>query len=209
MIFFSIFGKFGAVLASMPLPIFGALYCFLDSYMPSVGFDFLQWCNLDSFSVKSILGTSSLSILALLSMPRHFNGQIVTSCGIPITSDGNWFKKLKQVILTSPANIAVGSAVFLDYTISKDDTVRLEVPSPLDAGAIPPEEPPFEHPERPTFTFFPAIIDDDSGRRWWKEFREIEGRSEVYSLPTWVESVYHWERHGQDRHYVRFLTWFR
>jgi xanthine/uracil permease len=33
MIFFSIFGKFGAVLASIPLPIFAALYCVLFAYV--------------------------------------------------------------------------------------------------------------------------------------------------------------------------------
>ncbi|XAR72968.1 hypothetical protein NMG60_11019790 [Bertholletia excelsa] len=171
MLFFSVFGKFGAVLASIPLPIFGALHCFLDSYLPSAGFDFLQWCNLNTFRVKSMLGTSSLSILALLSMPRYSNGRIVTSCGIPVTSSGNWFKKLKQVILTAPATIAVSSTVILDHTISKDHTVHLEVAPPLDVEVIPPPQ----FPEQRTSTFYPMIIDDDSGRHWWKKFREIEG----------------------------------
>ncbi|XAR72971.1 hypothetical protein NMG60_11019794 [Bertholletia excelsa] len=197
MLFFSVFGKFGAVLASIPLPIFGALYCFLDGYMPSAGFDFLQWCNLNTFRVKSILGTSSLSILALLSMTRYSNGRTVTSCGIPITSGGNWFKKLTQVTLTSPATIAVGSAVFLDYTIRKDRTDRLEVAPPLAVEVTPPEEVPLEHPETAEFRFYPVIIDDDSGRHWWKKFRETDGdarNAEFYSLPLWVGSVYRWLR---------------
>ncbi|OIV96360.1 hypothetical protein TanjilG_09787 [Lupinus angustifolius] len=52
MIFFSIFGKFGALFASVPLPIIAALYCVFFAYVSSAGLGFLQFCNLNNFRTK-------------------------------------------------------------------------------------------------------------------------------------------------------------
>ncbi|TYK14734.1 putative nucleobase-ascorbate transporter 10 [Cucumis melo var. makuwa] len=68
MIFFSVFGKFGALFASIPLPIIAALYCVFFGYVSS-GLDFLQFCNLNSFRTKFILGTS---FFLGLSIPQYF-----------------------------------------------------------------------------------------------------------------------------------------
>ncbi|XAR72967.1 hypothetical protein NMG60_11019788 [Bertholletia excelsa] len=185
MIFFSVFGKFGAVLASIPLPIFGALYSFLNRYMSSAGFDFLQLCNVNTFRVKSILGTSSLSIMALRSMPQFSNGQIVTSCGNRVTSGRNWFKNLQQVILTSPGTIGVVSAVFLDHTVMPTGHDHMFHKKVMDAIGVP--SPEVISPCAPKLTdleYWRHI--DDSGRHWWKKFRHPGGdprSEEFYSLP--------------------------
>ncbi|GAV85186.1 Xan_ur_permease domain-containing protein [Cephalotus follicularis] len=70
MIFFSILGKFGAVFASIPAPIIAAIYCLLFAYVGSAGLSLLQFCNLNSFRTKFILG---FSIFMGLSVPQYFN----------------------------------------------------------------------------------------------------------------------------------------
>ncbi|KVH98947.1 Xanthine/uracil/vitamin C permease, partial [Cynara cardunculus var. scolymus] len=70
MIFFSVLGKFGAVFASIPAPIVAALYCLFFAYVGSSGLSFLQFCNLNSFRTKFILG---FSIFLGLSVPQYFN----------------------------------------------------------------------------------------------------------------------------------------
>uniref|UniRef100_A0A9I9DXG9 Uncharacterized protein n=1 Tax=Cucumis melo TaxID=3656 RepID=A0A9I9DXG9_CUCME len=68
MIFFAVFGKFGALFASIPLPIIVALYCVFFGYVSS-GLGFLQFCNLNSFRTKFILGTS---FFLGFSIPQYF-----------------------------------------------------------------------------------------------------------------------------------------
>ncbi|KAI3886498.1 hypothetical protein MKW92_043703 [Papaver armeniacum] len=49
MLFFSIFGKFGAFFASIPLPIFAAIYCVLfDSLVTATGISLIQFANNNS-----------------------------------------------------------------------------------------------------------------------------------------------------------------
>jgi nucleobase transporter 1/2 len=69
MIFFSLFGKFGAIIASIPLPIFSALYCVLFAYSAAAGLCFLQYCNLNTLRTKFIL---SISLFLGLSIPQYF-----------------------------------------------------------------------------------------------------------------------------------------
>ncbi|XP_052179413.1 nucleobase-ascorbate transporter 4 [Diospyros lotus] len=116
MIFFSIFGKFGAVLASIPLPIFGALYCILFGYVSSAGLGLLQYCNLNSFRTMFIIG---FSLFMGLSVPQYFNGYVVTSGHGPVHTRSSWFNEIMQVIFTSPATVAAIVGVFLDSTIAR------------------------------------------------------------------------------------------
>ncbi|XP_016506774.1 nucleobase-ascorbate transporter 4-like isoform X2 [Nicotiana tabacum] len=83
MLFFSVLGKFGAILASIPLPIIGALYCVLFALMSAAGFDLLQFCNLNSYRTKFILG---FSIYMGLSVPQYFNGYVITTGRGPVQS---------------------------------------------------------------------------------------------------------------------------
>lgn len=116
MLFFSVLGKFGAVLASIPLPIVGALYCVMFAFMSSAGLGLLQFCNLNSFRTTFILG---LSIYLGLSVPQYFNGYVITTGDGPVRSGSAWFNKIMQVIFTSPATVAGIVALFLDLTLAR------------------------------------------------------------------------------------------
>ncbi|XP_015055260.1 nucleobase-ascorbate transporter 4-like [Solanum pennellii] len=117
MLFFSVLGKFGAVLASIPLPIVGALYSVMFAFMSSAGLGLLQFCNLNSFRTKFILG---LSIYLGFSVPQYFNGYVITTGDGPVRSGSAWFNKIMQVIFTSPATVAGIVALFLDLTLARE-----------------------------------------------------------------------------------------
>ncbi|CAI9104255.1 OLC1v1002890C1 [Oldenlandia corymbosa var. corymbosa] len=119
MFFFSIFGKFGAVLASIPLPIVGALYCVLFALMSTAGLGLLQFCNINSFRTKFILG---FSIFMGLSVPQYFNGYLITTGHGPVHTRALWFNKLMLVIFTSPATVAGIVALFLDLTLARKNS---------------------------------------------------------------------------------------
>ncbi|GAV56594.1 Xan_ur_permease domain-containing protein, partial [Cephalotus follicularis] len=123
MIFFSVFGKFGAFFASVPLPIVAAIYCILFGYVSSAGLGFLQFCNLNSFQAKFIL---AFSFFIGISVPQYFReyyhegfreGHIHTRHG--------WFNDIVTVIFMSHTTVAALVALFLDCTLSrKNDETR-------------------------------------------------------------------------------------
>ncbi|KAJ9175122.1 hypothetical protein P3X46_013704 [Hevea brasiliensis] len=115
MLFFSVLGKFGALLASIPLPIVAALYCILFAYVCSAGLGFLQFCNLNSFRTKFILG---FSLFMGLSVPQYFNEYLLISGRGPVHTGAIWFNNIMQVIFSSPATVAIIVAFFLDWTHS-------------------------------------------------------------------------------------------
>ncbi|XP_021717140.1 nucleobase-ascorbate transporter 4-like isoform X1 [Chenopodium quinoa] len=116
MILFSIFGKFGALLASIPLPIFAALYCILFAYVVSAGLGFLQFCNLNSFRTKFILG---FSLFMGLSVPQYFNEVLLVSGHTPVNTKSMAFNSIVQVIFTSPATVGGLLALLLDITLHR------------------------------------------------------------------------------------------
>ncbi|KAI8543606.1 hypothetical protein RHMOL_Rhmol08G0231400 [Rhododendron molle] len=118
MIFFSILGKFGAVFASIPAPIVAALYCVFFAYVGAVGLSFLQFCNLNSFRTKFILG---FSIFLGLSVPQYFNEYTAINGYGPVHSSGRWFNDMINVPFSSEAFVAGLLAYFLDNTIHKRD----------------------------------------------------------------------------------------
>ncbi|XWS39854.1 hypothetical protein CRYUN_Cryun18bG0090500 [Craigia yunnanensis] len=115
MLFFSVLGKFGAVLASIPLPIIAALYCVLFAYVASAGLGLLQFYNLYSFRTKFILG---FSLFMGLSIPQYFNEYLLVSGHGPVHTRSTWFNNVVQVIFSSPATVAIIVAFFLDCTHS-------------------------------------------------------------------------------------------
>lgn len=116
MLLFSVLGKFGAVLASIPLPIMAALYCVLFAYVASAGLGLLQFCNLNSFRTKFILG---FSLFLGLSVPQYFNEYLLVSGRGPVHTGATWFNDAIQVIFSSPATVAIIVAFFLDSTHSR------------------------------------------------------------------------------------------
>ncbi|KAL8091525.1 nucleobase-ascorbate transporter 6-like [Apium graveolens] len=119
MIFFSILGKFGAVFASIPSPIFAALYCLFFAYVGGVGLSFLQFCNLNSFRTKFILG---FSIFLGFSIAQYFNEYTAIKGYGPVHTTGSWFNDIINVPFQSEAFIAGIVAYFLDNTLHKKDS---------------------------------------------------------------------------------------
>lgn len=126
MLFFSVLGKFGAFLASIPLPIFGALYCVLFAFVASAGLNFLQFCNLNSFRTKFILG---FSLFMGLSVPQYFYEYLLISGHGPVNTGSTAFNNAMQVLFSSAATVAIMVAFFLDSTHSRGDSL-----TPLDSG---------------------------------------------------------------------------
>ncbi|XLT58596.1 hypothetical protein S245_051780, partial [Arachis hypogaea] len=118
MIFFSIFGKFGAVFASIPAPIFASLYCLFFAYVGSAGLSFLQFCNLNSFRTKFILG---FSIFMGFSIPQYFNEYTAFKLHGPVHTHARWFNDMINVSMSSKAFVAGSLALLLDATLRKKD----------------------------------------------------------------------------------------
>ncbi|XP_034673195.1 nucleobase-ascorbate transporter 6 [Vitis riparia] len=122
MIFFSILGKFGALFASIPAPIVAALYCLFFAYVGSGGLSFLQFCNLNSFRTKFILG---FSIFMGFSVPQYFNEFTAIRGYGPVHTGGRWFNDMINVPFSSEAFVAGCLAFLLDITLHrKDGSVR-------------------------------------------------------------------------------------
>ncbi|XP_073291497.1 nucleobase-ascorbate transporter 6-like [Primulina huaijiensis] len=118
MLFFSVLGKFGAVFASIPTPIVAALYCLFFAYAGSAGLSFLQFCNLNSFRTKFILG---LSIYLGLSVPQYFKEYTAINTYGPVHTSGRWFNDIVNVPFSSKPFVAGILAYFLDNTLHKKD----------------------------------------------------------------------------------------
>ncbi|XP_044477125.1 nucleobase-ascorbate transporter 6-like [Mangifera indica] len=121
MIFFSILGKFGAVVASIPGPIIAALYCLFFAYVGAGGLSFLQFCNLNSFRTKFILG---FSIFIGLSVPQYFNEYTVIHGYGPVHTSARWFNDIVNVPFSSEPFVAGIVAFFLDNTLYKKDAKK-------------------------------------------------------------------------------------
>ncbi|CAN1237150.1 Putative nucleobase-ascorbate transporter 10 [Linum grandiflorum] len=114
MIFFSVFGKFGAFLASIPMPIIAGIYCILFCYVSSAGLGVLQFCNLNSFRTKFILG---FSFFMGISIPQYFREYYV-QLGSTNQSSSRWFHDIVATIFMSHSVVATSIALFLDRTVS-------------------------------------------------------------------------------------------
>ncbi|XP_010035524.2 nucleobase-ascorbate transporter 1 [Eucalyptus grandis] len=114
MIFFSILGKFGAVFASIPFPIFAALYCVLFGLVASVGLSFLQFTNMNSMRNLIITG---LSLFLGISVPQFFYEYWTPNRKGLVHSNAGWFNAFLNTIFSSPAMVGLIVAVFLDNTL--------------------------------------------------------------------------------------------
>lgn len=118
MIFFSILGKFGAVFASIPAPIIAAMYCLFFAYVGAGGLTFLQFCNLNSFRTKFILG---FSFFMGFSVPQYFNEYTAINGYGPVHTRARWFNDMINVPFSSEPFVAGFLAMFLDITLHKKD----------------------------------------------------------------------------------------
>lgn len=113
MIFFSIFGKFGAFFASIPFPIFSAIYCVLFGIVTATGISFLQFVNMNSLRTMFITGAA---LFLGLSVPQYFNEYTATAGHGPVHSHARWFNDIIDTIFSSAATVSLIVAVFLDNT---------------------------------------------------------------------------------------------
>ncbi|XP_043709012.1 nucleobase-ascorbate transporter 3-like [Telopea speciosissima] len=114
MIFFSIFGKFGAFFASIPLPIFAAVYCVLFGLVAAVGISFIQFTNNNSMRNLYILG---LSLFLGISIPQYFSDYTASDGHGPVKSPGGWFNDILNSIFSSPPTVAMIIGTLLDNTL--------------------------------------------------------------------------------------------
>jgi xanthine/uracil permease len=119
MIFFSILGKFGAVFASIPGPIIAAIYCLLFAYVGMAGVGFLQFCNLNSFRTKFIVG---FSVFMGLSVPQYFNEYTSVAGYGPVHTHARWFNDMINVVFSSKAFVGGAVAYLLDNTLQRHDS---------------------------------------------------------------------------------------
>ncbi|XP_010273034.1 PREDICTED: nucleobase-ascorbate transporter 7-like isoform X2 [Nelumbo nucifera] len=119
MLFFSVLGKFGALFASIPMSIVAALNCILFSYVASAGLGFLQFCNLNSFRTKFILG---FSFFMGFSVQQYFNEYVVVSGHGPVNTHSISFNNIMNVIFSSNVTVAAVVAFFLDCTLGRGDS---------------------------------------------------------------------------------------
>ncbi|XP_072988668.1 nucleobase-ascorbate transporter 3-like [Typha latifolia] len=114
MIFFSIFGKFGAIFASIPLPIFAAIYCVLFGLVAAVGISFAQFANNNSLRNLYILG---LSLFLGVSVPQYFNEYTASAGHGPAKSNAGWFNDILNTIFSSAPTVAMLVGTLLDNTL--------------------------------------------------------------------------------------------
>lgn len=119
MIFFSMLGKFGALFASIPFPIFAAVYCVLFGLVAAVGLSFLQFTNMNSMRNLFIVG---VSIFLGLSIPQYFMSYAASAHHGPAHTKAGWFNDFINTIFSSSATVAFMIAVFLDNTLEYKDT---------------------------------------------------------------------------------------
>lgn len=114
MIFFSIFGKFGAFFASIPFPIFAAIYCLLFGLVTAVGISFIQFTNHNSMRNLYILG---LSLFLGISVPQYFNEFSASAGHGPVKTNAGWFNEILNSIFSSPPTVAMLVGTLLDNTL--------------------------------------------------------------------------------------------
>jgi nucleobase transporter 1/2 len=114
MIFFSIFGKFGAFFASIPLPIFGAIYCVLLGIVAATGITFIQFANSNSMRNIYVLG---VSLFLGISISQYFVGDSTTDGSGPVRTGGRWFNDILNTIFGSAPTVAIIVGTILDNTL--------------------------------------------------------------------------------------------
>lgn len=126
MIFFSIFGKFGAFFASIPLPIFGAIYCILLGIVAAIGITFIQFANNNSMRNIYVIG---VSLFLGVSVPHYFSSYFSPGVGGGPTRTGAvWFNDILNTIFSSPPTVAIIVATLLDNTLERHSHADRGIP---------------------------------------------------------------------------------
>ncbi|GJY43670.1 nucleobase-ascorbate transporter 6-like protein, partial [Tanacetum coccineum] len=122
MIFFSVLGK--QIWGSLCFNTSTHHRCSILSFLRlrGVGLSFLQFCNLNTFRTKFILG---FSVFLGLSVPQYFNEYEAVNGYGPVHTSARWFNNIVNVPFSSEAFVAAMVAFFLDNTLHyKDKSIR-------------------------------------------------------------------------------------
>ncbi|KAJ4871173.1 Nucleobase-ascorbate transporter 3 [Raphanus sativus] len=114
MIFFAIFGKFGAFFASIPLPIFAGVYCILLGIVAAVGISFIQFTDTNSMRNMYVIG---VSLFLSLSIAQYFISNTTRAGYGPVRTAGGWFNDILNTIFASAPFVAIILATVLDNTL--------------------------------------------------------------------------------------------
>lgn len=109
MIFFAVFGKFGALFVTIPEPIIGGIFCVLFGMVTSVGLSNLQFVDMDSPRNMFILG---FSLFMGLVVPKW-----VESTKNAIQTGSEDMDQICTILLSTPMFVAGFLGVLLDNTI--------------------------------------------------------------------------------------------
>jgi xanthine/uracil permease len=110
-------GKFGAVLATMPGPVVGAMYVGLFGMIAAVGLSNLQFVNLNNARNLFIIG---ISFFMGLSVPQYFSANVNPNAYMISWAGSGVFKVLGdivQAILMSGMSVTAIVAILLDNLI--------------------------------------------------------------------------------------------
>jgi len=116
MVLASLFGKFGAIFASMPYPMVGALYCCLFGVIVAVGLSNLQYVDMNLSRNIFIIGFSLFNCLSIAGPAGYLNVTIDDKDRGNPFGDGDW-GDIAFPFFNSPMVIAFLSAFILDNTI--------------------------------------------------------------------------------------------
>ncbi|KAJ6328171.1 hypothetical protein OIU77_009960 [Salix suchowensis] len=119
MFFFSIFGKFGGLFASIPLAIFAAAYCVLYGIVAAIGISFIQFSNTNSMRNHYVLG---LALFLAISIPQYFVSNTTGDGHGPIRADGGWFNDILNTVFSSPPAVAMIVGTLLDNLLEARST---------------------------------------------------------------------------------------
>ncbi|KAF7140447.1 hypothetical protein RHSIM_Rhsim06G0041800 [Rhododendron simsii] len=119
MIFFSIFGKFGAFFAMIPLPIFAAMYCVLWGIVAAAGISFIQFANTNSLRNIYVLG---VSLFLGISIPQYFTMHSDDAGHGPLRTSAGWFNDIVNTLFSSPPAVAMIVGTLLDNTLDAHHT---------------------------------------------------------------------------------------
>uniref|UniRef100_A0A0E0P3A5 Nucleobase-ascorbate transporter 6 n=1 Tax=Oryza rufipogon TaxID=4529 RepID=A0A0E0P3A5_ORYRU len=89
------------------------------SILGMAGVGFLQFCNLNSFRTKFIVG---FSVFMGLSVPQYFNEYTSVAGYGPVHTHARWFNDMINVVFSSKAFVGGAVAYLLDNTLQRHDS---------------------------------------------------------------------------------------
>uniref|UniRef100_A0A0E0D8X8 Nucleobase-ascorbate transporter 6 n=1 Tax=Oryza meridionalis TaxID=40149 RepID=A0A0E0D8X8_9ORYZ len=89
------------------------------SILGMAGVGFLQFCNLNSFRTKFIVG---FSVFMGLSVPQYFNEYTSVAGYGPVHTHARWFNDMINVVFSSKAFVGGAVAYLLDNTLHRHDS---------------------------------------------------------------------------------------